>query len=225
MAILNKVDAARRLPGAAEHRGFDPKPSELRTVFAEAIEALEKADVPYVLIGGLASAALGRPRCSADIDFLVRPRDAGRALDALAEAGFATEETNPHWLYKATQQGVLVDVLFKGPKDVYLDSDMMVRSRVEVVMGRRARIIPPEDLIVMKALVHDEETPRHWHDALAVIAVGDLDWDYLVRRARKGNRRVLSLLLYALSIDLVVPTRAIEALYAQILAEASGDAR
>ena len=68
--------------------------------------------------------------------------------------------------------------------------------------------------MVVKALAHDEESPRHWYDALGVIACGGLDWDYLVRRAAKGPRRVLSLLLYATSVDLVVPRSAIARLYA-----------
>jgi hypothetical protein len=213
-----------RLPGAASHAGFDTSPPQVfAAVFAEAIAAFEAGELPYVLIGGLASAVVGRPRCSADIDLLVHPRDAGTALERLAALGFETEETNPHWIYKATRRGVLVDLIFKGPRDVYLDEEMLTRARVEPVLGRPVRIAPPEDLLVMKALVHDEETPRHWHDALGIVASRDLDWEYLVQRARKGNRRVLSLLYYALSIDLAVPARAIAALQRQIEAEGAGD--
>jgi hypothetical protein len=206
-----------QIPGAASHRGFDQNtPEVLRNVFAEAVAILEATEAPYLLIGGLASAALGRPRCSADVDILVKPSDAGPILEAFGEAGFGTEETNPHWLYKATLHGVLIDLLFKGPNDIFLDDEMIARSRIETVMGESVRVAPPEDLILMKALVHDEETPRHWHDALALIAAGSIDWDYLVKRARKGNRRVLSLLFYALSLDLIVPDRAIDALYERI---------
>jgi predicted nucleotidyltransferase len=215
---LNKQDAFMSLPGAASHLGFDTAaPDVLRSVFAEAVGVLERADVPYVLIGGLATAALGRPRCSADVDVLVRPIDAHRALAAFAAHGFETEETNPHWLFKATKRGVLVDILFKGPKDIYLDDAMLARAPVVRVMDQRVRVAPAEDLVVMKALVHDEETPRHWHDALALVASAELDWDYLLARARKGNRRVLSLMLYALSIDLVVPLVPLNALFERIL--------
>ena len=212
-----------KMPGAASHRGFDGNaPAVLAKVFGEAIATIEKADIPYLLIGGLASAALGRPRCSADVDILVKPVDAGAVLEALAEQGFDTEETNPHWLYKAIRESVLIDVLFKGPSDIYLDDEMLARSRVARVLGRMVRVAPAEDLIVMKAVVHGEETPRHWHDALGLIAAGDIDWDYLTQRARKGNRRVLSLLLYALSEDLIVPMRPLDALYERIF---SGDAQ
>jgi hypothetical protein len=206
-----------RPPGAAEHRGFDQGTlDDFQAVFAEAIAALENGGLPYVLIGGLASSVVGRPRCSADVDVLVRPRDAGRALELLRAAGFETEETNPNWLYKATRNGVLVDLIFKAPRDAYLDDEMLSRSRVAEVLGQKARIAPPEDLLLMKCLIHDEETPRHWHDALGIIAKGGLDWEYLLRRSRSGSRRLLSLLLYALSLDLLVPSWVVQALYDRI---------
>lgn len=213
------------MPGAASHRGFeDGTPEVLASVFALAIETIERGEVPYVLIGGLASAVVGRPRYSADVDLLVHPHDARRALGLLAARGFETEETNPHWLFKATRDGVLVDLLFKGPRDVYLDEEMLKRARVAPVLGRAVRVAPPEDLLVMKALVHDEETPRHWHDALGILAAGDLDWDYLVERARKGNQRVLSLLYYGASLDLAVPARVLEALRRRIAEGGGADA-
>ena len=66
--------------------------------------------------------------------------------------------------------------------------------------------VSPEDLIVMKAVATDEDTSRYWHDALSLLGRSDLDWTYLVHRARKhGARRVLSLLFFAQSIDLLVP--------------------
>ena len=201
-------------PGAACHKGFDEADSDtLHVVFGEAVDVLEACDVPYVVIGGLASAALGRPRASSDIDILVTPQDARRALEALARVGFDTDETNPHWIFKAIKQHVLLDLLFKMKADIYLDAEMLARATMREVLGHRARVIPGEDLVVVKAIAHDEESSRHWHDALGVLAGGGLDWDYLVQRAAKGPRRVLSLLLYATSVDLVVPPGAIDQLY------------
>ena len=52
--------------------------------------------------------------------------------------------------------------------------------RLSELVGRE---LAPEDLVVMKAISHDEESPRHWHDALGVLATVDLDWDYLLERA------------------------------------------
>ena len=201
-------------PGAASHAGFDDCDlATLHAIFAEVVQALDAREIPYVVIGGLASAALGRPRASGDIDILVTPHDARRALEGLGDAGFHTDEINPHWLFKAIKHGVLVDLLFKMKGDIYLDDEMLARADVRNVYAHPARVIPREDLVVVKALAHDEESSRHWFDALGILAGGGLDWDYLVRRAAKGPRRVLSLLLYATSVDLVVPHGVIHRLH------------
>jgi hypothetical protein len=66
----------------------------------------------------------------------------------------------------------------------------------------------------MKAVAASEDTPRYWYDAIAMIGQTELDWEYLVSRARqRGARRILSLLLFADSVDLVVPPEPIESLF------------
>jgi hypothetical protein len=81
----------------------------------------------------------------------------------------------------------------------------------------------PEDVIVIKALAHDEPSFRHWHDSLAIIAAQELDWEYLVRRARHGAHRVLSLLVYAQSNDLIVPEQPIRSLFESIYGSDGAD--
>jgi predicted nucleotidyltransferase len=186
------------------------------SVLADTISALEAKEIPYVLIGGLASAALGRPRSTADIDVLVAREDASPALDALDAAGFETEETNPEWIYKAVKDDVTVDVIFWLKGDIYLDDEMLARAVDVEVDGIGAKVCPPEDQIVIKAIVHDEQTSRHWHDALGLIAACDLDWDYLAERARHGARRVLALLVYAQSNDLIVTDETVKRLFDEV---------
>jgi predicted nucleotidyltransferase len=190
-------------------------------ILAEAVAALEGAGIPYVLIGGLASSVHGRPRTSRDIDVLVRHADALPALEALGRAGFETEETNPQWIFKARKDDVQVDLIFWLKGDIYLDEEMLERSEERDFDGVRVRVIPPEDLIVVKAVIHDEQTPRHWGDALGVIADSELDWDYLARRARKGARRVLALLLYAQSNDLVVTDDTVRTLFESLYGDSA----
>ncbi len=204
------------LPGATSHKGFDAGAEAVYLTLVDTVEALQHEGIPYLLIGGLASALLGRPRCSGDIDVVVKPEHARPALDALERAGFTTEETNVNWLFKAAKDGVLVDLLFKMKGDIYLDDEMLARAPTRSLRDLELRVMPAEDLLVIKALAHDEETPRHWYDALGLISGSELEWDYLVRRAGKGPRRVLSLLLYAQSVDLFVPDDAIRQLYAKL---------
>ena len=187
------------------------------TVLGEAIAALEGKDIPYLLMGGLSSATFGRPRGTNDIDLFVRPEHARLTLEALAAAGFTTEETDPLWLFKGFKEEILVDVIFRSTGDIYLDEEMLAHARVVDVRGCAARVIAPEDLLIIKALTADEHMPHHWHDALGVITGSELDWDYLVSRARRhGARRVLSLLLYAQSNDLGVPVKPVRALFDSI---------
>jgi hypothetical protein len=93
---------------------------------------------------------------------------------------------------------------------------MEARARTVDFCGVPVPLLPPEDLLVIKAVVHAEHSPRHWHDALALVARADLDWPYLLERARHGPRRLLSLLLYAQSIDLAVPQAVLDTLWARI---------
>ena len=181
-----------------------------------AIETVRRADVPFVVIGSIASAALGRPRWSsrgADIDLFVRADDVERSLEALSSAGFATEQGEPHWVLRAARSGVAVDLIYRAAGDLYLDEEMLSRAEEAEFLGRKLPLVSREDLLVMKALAFGEQTPSYWHEALGIIARGELDWDYVLYRARHGTRRILSLLLYAQSNDLPVPPRAVHELF------------
>jgi predicted nucleotidyltransferase len=184
------------------------------TVLDEALDAVRGADIPFLLIGGIGSAVFGRDRGTRDIDLFVRPEMAHKVLDVLGERGFETRVEYEHWLYKAYKHGVLVDVIFRSSRDILLGQEMLERASLMSFRGREVPVAPPEDLVVMKAIAASEDTPRYWYDALAIIAQTELDWTYLVARARQhGARRVLSLLLFADSVDLVVPPGPIETLY------------
>jgi predicted nucleotidyltransferase len=186
-------------------------------VLDEALDALGKAGIPFLLIGGVGSAVYGRDQGTRDIDVFVRPETARKVLEVLGARGFDTKEVAERWLSKAIKHGVLVDVIFRSSRDILLGDDMLARARVMPFRGRMVRIAPPEDLIVMKACAMSEDTSRYWYDAVSIIAHTELDWDYLVARAHEhGARRLLSLLLFATSLDIVVPSEPIETLHEAI---------
>lgn len=183
----------------------DPDAAEFLSVLDRTVAVLDDAGIEYLMMGGIASSCLGRERWTHDIDLFTRPAEALRALDALGRAGFETEETYPEWLFKAGRDGQLVDIIFCSAGGVTVDSEMVRRAPTSTFMGRQVRTVPAEDLIVIKALVAAEHAPRHWYDALAILAAAEIDWEYLMRRARLGIRRVMALLLFAQSADLPVP--------------------
>jgi predicted nucleotidyltransferase len=215
------MSAESPLPGVA---GRASVAEEVFTrVLADGVAALESARIPYLLIGGVGSATLGRPRWTHDIDFLILPQDGERALEALSAAGFVTERTNEHWIYKAMSGDIVIDLIFRLVGDIYLDDEMLARARRAPFLGVEATVASPEDQIVIKAIANDEQSARHWADALALIASCDLDWDYLLDRSVKGPRRVLSLLIYAQSEDVVVPARVVRRLFDVIYDEETPD--
>ena len=198
---------------AVDHGDGDRLPH----VLDETMGALRDAGIQFLLIGGVGSCVFGRDRGTRDIDVFVRPESAESALSALAARGFRTKKEYEHWLYKGWKDDVLVDVIFRSSRDILLDQEMLDRARTVTFRGREVPVAPPEDLVVMKAVAASEDTPRYWYDAIAIIAQTELDWEYLVARARqRGARRILSLLLFADSVDLVVPPEPIEALYEAI---------
>lgn len=190
--------------------------STINRVLNDALSALEEEEIPYALIGGLAAKNLGRPRVTHDIDLFVKPDDARRVLDCLEKRGFVTQERDPVWLFKAWKEEILVDVIFRSTGDIYFSEEVREHVRRIPYNNRFINAISPEDLIVIKAAVHDEHGPHHWHDALAVLTQGNLDWEYLLIRSKHASRRVLALLMYAQSKDLAVPNEVIQRLYRSI---------
>lgn len=204
-------------PGREEINGAEH--ASFREVLRRTVATLDGADIAFALIGGIAVTAWGRPRWTHDIDVFVHPSTAERTLEALEEAGYRTEHTDPTWLYKGYFRDVMVDVIFHCTGGFYLDEEMIRRSVRKRFQDVEVPVLPPEDLLLVKAAVHDESGPRHWHDALGILAHTPLDWDYLLERARRSPRRLLSLLIYAHSIDLMVPHGVIRALFERVYGE------
>jgi predicted nucleotidyltransferase len=185
-------------------------------VLSDALAALDASRIPHLLMGGVASAALGRERWTHDIDIFVAPDDAGRALEALETRRFRTERTDEEWLYKGFRDGAMVDVIFRSEHDIVLDAEMLRRAPRCSVGDLSVAVLPAEDQIVIKAVVHKERRPRDWYDALALLATPDLDWPYLSRRADHGPERVLSLLVYARAEGIDVPHDVVHDLFCRI---------
>ena len=192
-------------------------------VLGEATGSLESAGIGYGLMGGIASAVFGCPRSTLDVDIFIRPQDAEPAQALLAEAGFEPKPSQHNWLRKSVKDRVLVDLIFTAKGGIYLDEEMLARIRPVAYRGLSLRVVPPEDLVVMKAIASDQDTPGYWHDALGIIAGTELDWDYLLRRARIGPRRVLALLLHAEADDMVVPHGMIRSLFDSIYEDRAAD--
>jgi predicted nucleotidyltransferase len=209
--ISKELDIAQAKRDFIDHHLTELK--NLNKTLHLAINSIESQEIPYALIGGVAVKELGRPRVTHDIDLFIRPDDANIALETLEKNGFDIERRDPSWLYKAWKDDVLVDLIFKSSGDIYFDEEVRKHVRRIRYLDQYLNAISPEDFIVIKAAAHEENNPHHWHDALAVITQGNIDWEYLLLRAKHSPRRVLSMLLYAQSNDLAVPNSIIQKLF------------
>ncbi len=170
-------------------------------VLRQTVDVLKAANVPFLVAGGMAAKAYGKRRTTHDIDIFVKPSDALRAKEALAEAGFETEVTFPDWLYKAFKYHVMVDIIFNAAGNIIVDDETLQRARHLEFRGRLLPVVPPEVLMLMKVFAltdtHAANTHwRHWRDGISVLRNVPLDWDFLYRKALQlGPRTVLGFLL------------------------------
>ena len=150
-----------------------------------AVAALRDAGIPFLLGGSLASWARGGPETKHDLDLLVKPEDAERALETLAEAGFRTERPPEEWLFKAWNGDVLVDLIF-GPTGLDVDDELLARGDTFEVLGVSMPVLSLEDLIATKLLVLDEHS-LDYRPALQIARSlrEQIDWDAV--RARTSN--------------------------------------
>jgi hypothetical protein len=118
--------------------------------------ALKEADIPFLLGGGLACWARGGPPTDHDVDFLVRPEHAEAGLDALARAGMETERPPEHWLYKAYDDGILVDLIFE-PSGLRVDDAMFTRAEELEVRAVRMQVASLDDVVTTKLMALSEQ--------------------------------------------------------------------
>lgn len=187
-------------------------PEEMRArlpIYQDAIKALQRAGIPFVVIGGIAMLEYGRRDITKDIDFFVTKEGALTALPVLNEHGFSTRRTDEVWIYHAFKDGESVDLIFdigKGflsREGILFDTEMLARAHP----GRLGKVVfpvaAPEDLIFTKMVVSWKELRQHdWQHILMVIKnTPNLDWYYLMRRSMAFRTRFLALLAYAASCE------------------------
>ena len=123
----------------------------------KAAAALRNAGIPYLVAGGVASWVRGGPSTDHDLDFLIKPVDADRALDTLADAGLRPEKPPEEWLFKAWDGDVLVDLIF-CPAGLDVDDELIGRGEEREVEAMTMRVLTAEDLLVSKIMAMTEHS-------------------------------------------------------------------
>ena len=171
-----------------------------RRFYRDVLTSLDRANVPALVGGAFAFSHLtGIQRPTKDFDLFVRRQHIERALDTLAEAGFHTELTFPHWLGKARSDEFLVDLIFGSGNGVAAVDDLWFEHAVQAeAVGVPVWLCPAEEMLWSKAFVMERER----YDGADVIHIlhtrgPRLDWKRLVDRFGAHWRiLLLNLVLY-----------------------------
>jgi predicted nucleotidyltransferase len=139
--------------------GAAPDFTEIESTLKKAAQALRDAGVPFLLGGSLASWARGGPQSTHDLDLMVKPQDAERALEALVGAGMRAEDPPEEWLFKAWDGDVLVDVIHH-PKGIEVDDEVIARGDSLAVLSMEMRVMALEDVFVTKLMALSEHALR-----------------------------------------------------------------
>ena len=162
------------------------------SIFEPVIEALNDADVRYVVVGGLAVVLHGYPRLTADLDLAIdlEPGEAEKAMRALTAVGlvpmapvdpadFANPAVRAVWIRDKhmkvfgmrdpNDSMLLVDVFVDNPIDF---DDLWSRATVIQLDRSPVRIASVRDLIHMK---REAGRPKDLADIEALEGMADDD--------------------------------------------------
>jgi hypothetical protein len=134
--------------------------ADIEHALKRAAAALREADIPFLLGGSLASWARGGPETRHDLDLIIKPKDAERALQTLQEAGMRPERPPEDWLLKAWDGDTLVDLIY-CPKGLPVDDDLIARGEELSVLGMDIRVMALEDVMATKLLALTEHSLRY----------------------------------------------------------------
>ena len=154
-------------------------------VLRELLQMFKQEKVRYALMGGFALGALGAPRATLDIDFLVHRDDLGKLDRRLVGLGYKryhhTENVSQYENSKADWGGI--DFIHAFRK---ISLAMLERAIEQPVFHgtQKVRVLQPEDVIGLKVQAIANNPRRKAQDvadieALASLYHNRLDWDRL----------------------------------------------
>ena len=136
--------------------------TEASKVYGEALEALDRSGIRYMLGGALAlNAYTGIWRDTKDLDVFVPKELVPRVLETLQEAGFETGVEDPLWLAKAWRGDFFADVIHATHNGTGPVKESWFAYAEEIfVLGRRVLVVSVEETILIAPKVRETVLPR-----------------------------------------------------------------
>ena len=173
------------------HPGGGGSTDALREALKRVAVALKDAGVPFALGGGYAVYARGGPEPEHDVDFMIEPDAADRAVHVLAEAGLRIERPAEDWLAKAWwddgDQPGMVDLVHEvGGAPV--DAALLSRADVIELLSVRMPVLDATDLLSTKMRAMSEHYCDFGRLLPAARALREqVDWDRLRQETADNN--------------------------------------
>lgn len=188
----------------AEGLGKSEVAAELTDSLKQAAAALQEQGIPYLLGGGLGCWARGGPPSSNDIDLMLKPEDAERAQQALADAGMRPENPPEHWLLKAWDGDILIDLIFE-PSGMRIDDEVIARGDELSVMAMHMLVMNLDDILITKLFALDEHSADYGDLILITRSLREqIDWAR-IREATASSPFAVAFFVLAEGLD-ICPT-------------------
>lgn len=145
-----------------------------------AVATLRAGQIPFALGGSLAAWARGGPEPWNDLDLMVKPGDAERALEALAAAGMRIERPPEEWLFKAWKENVMIDIIFR-PAGLEITDEVLARAEPLSVLAVETPVMALEDVLATKLNALNEQHSLDYRPSLAIARAlrEQIDWQRL----------------------------------------------
>ena len=156
-----------------------------RAFYQHALRTLQDSQVGFLVCGSHAlEVYTGIGPSNKDLDVFVRRADCKRALISLQAAGYRTELVFPHWLAKAYDGQLFLDVIFSsGNGQCPVDDSWFPSARETEFLGVPVKLCPPEEMIWQQAFVMERERYDGANVAHLIRGLqGHLDWSRLLTR-------------------------------------------
>ncbi len=159
------------------------------------IQALERLEIPYAIVGSFASGVWGESRFTQDIDILIelKPQDVPSLCAAFPDAEFyvsqsaANEAVAQHGQFNIINpaSGTKIDFKIAG-NSPWVRAQLERRKRIPFFVDRDGAVAAAEDVILGKLVYYREGgSDKHLRDIAGILKFsGDLvDRDYVSRFA------------------------------------------
>src|SRR5215218_901954 len=135
-----------------------------------------------MLGGSLACWARGGPAVAGDLDFMVKPVDAERALAALVGIGMREERPPEDWLLKAWDGDHMVDLIFEGA-GLPITDEVFARADQLDVAAMRIPVMALEDVMTTKLCAMNERSLDYEHAVQIARSLREqIDWEQVRSR-------------------------------------------